>query len=157
MTTIAFDGYTVAADSQCTTGEFIAGHMNKIWPWDHGWFSVAGNTSHYLMVQTVLNGGKKPKKCKKFQAFVWDDRTKIAFEIYSDWTVAPAPCPTAYGSGADIAMAVLLKGGSAKKAVKFAAGVDINTGGPITKVTLRKKTDGRYTFNYTRQPLEPGI
>lgn len=157
MTTVAWDGYDLAADSLCTAGDVHSGFVNKIWRWNKGYFSLAGKLLQYSKVLHYLNTGKVPPPAGKFDCLIWNEEQGIMYMMNSKYDPYPAPCPMTIGMGDDAAMAVLLAGGSAKKAVKYASYVSIHTGGPIQKVSLRKKSDGKYSPDYSRLSFKSPI
>lgn len=150
MTTVAFDGYTLAADSLVTSQNTRVGQMDKLWRWKHGWFSVSGRLEHYRIIRDFLNNGKKSKCLGKFSCLAWNEDEQVMYEAVNDFAFYPAPCPDAIGSGEQIALTALHMGKTAKQAIELAIKLDTSTGGPAKKVTLRKRADGEYPFNYSR-------
>ena len=142
MTTIVFDGKTLAVDSQVTSGSCIVGVKNKIQ--DIGGYFVAGcgNTDGIdLVVGYLLEGKEKPSGLSANDAdvlFVKKD-TGEAFRAFGDTLVmSKAVIPFFGGSGAEIAQGAYQVCNDPIKALKVAMKLDVYTGGPINMVKIEK-------------------
>lgn len=138
MTTIAFDGRTIAADRLCgevisvcklfriQTGEILAG---------------AGDYSKIIEVAAWLQGeADKPELPDQEDTdFLLVDATGHASWLTWPWLrrvrVTEPFC--AIGSGRDFALGAMAAGASAKKAVEIAARFDPSTGGGIDTLRVR--------------------
>lgn len=142
MTTIAWDGYTLASDSLETSGTTRVGNTDKLWEWDNGWFAMAGVKSALPHIKTFLNTGKKNKIKGNFQVLVWNEIEQKMYLSGKDLCFYPSCTPNAIGSGEDIAIfAMNHMGMSAAKAVAEAIKQDTLSGHPVNVVHLvqRKK------------------
>ena len=95
MTTITWDGKTLAADSLVTQNDTRVGYFQKIRRWDKGWFSVAGSLKSIVHIQHYLNTGKVTKfKSRKFAVLCWNEELGVMFEAEGDLCFYPASTPT---------------------------------------------------------------
>lgn len=142
MTTVAFDGTTLAADTrwqsayiQCHETSKIFRHKNKV-------CGAAGLAQDAILFRQWVIGGmkedQKPNLCKDtFCAIVVTDGKPERYE--SALVPMPAGVPSATGSGCELAMGAMLAGANAKKAVQIASRLDTGTGGKITTLRCNKK------------------
>lgn len=139
MTTVAWDGKTLAADSQSTTGS-IRGTAAKLAKNKAG-FLVAGAgdwPTVKMWINWVLAGmppDQQPASVTETSVLVVDPRGRPT--LFSDTPVA-APLPRkqwAIGSGADLALGAMAAGADARQAVKIACKLDVYSGGRV--VVLR--------------------
>jgi ATP-dependent protease HslVU (ClpYQ) peptidase subunit len=139
MTTVAWDGKTLAADSQSTTGT-VRGTAAKIAKSKDG-FLVAGSGEHSVVkmwINWVLAGmppDQQPTSAAESSILVVDPRGRAT--VFYDIPVAQ-PLPRkqwALGSGSDIALGAMAMGADARTAVKVAARFDVYTGGKIVVLT----------------------
>jgi 20S proteasome alpha/beta subunit len=142
MTTIVFDGKTLAVDSQVTSGSVIVGVRNKIQ--DIGGYFVAGcgNTDGIdLVVGYLLKGKERPSGLSASDADVVfvNKETGEAFRAFGDTLVmSKAVIPFFGGSGAEIAQGAYQLCKDPVKALKVAMKLDVFTGGPINTITIQK-------------------
>ncbi len=139
MTTVAWDGKTLAADTRCTSSG-LPYRVNKCCRLISGaLFAGAGTMSAYEAVRMWLDNsgiGARPDNLKDFTGLLIDhesriwlmDETAKRYEIFAPFF--------AIGSGRDFAIAAMALGKSAAQAVELASRFDIWTGGPITELTL---------------------
>ena len=157
MTTIAFDGKTLASDSQLTLGDLrLDSHTQKIFQPNAGesWyvngeravaFGVSGKLSAVQAVRKELASGvygyrglttdSRFPKGDSFKYLVITEAGEVyAGGQYSDeetpW-LARVSAPVAVGSGSEYAMGAMATGTSAEYAVEIASRFDINTGGAV--------------------------
>jgi ATP-dependent protease HslVU (ClpYQ) peptidase subunit len=139
MTTVAFDGTTLAADSQSTTGN-IRGHATKIAKNKAG-FLVAGSGSYAVVkvwINWVLAGmpaESQPTNADESSIIIVDPRGHAT--LFAEIAVAQ-PMPRkqwALGSGGDLAMGAMAAGADARTAVKIACKLDVYSGGRIVVLT----------------------
>lgn len=145
MTTIAFDGKTMACDTR-VTGDHIYNTDTKIYENDFVIIGVAGDA----VAGDILVGDRGilvPKHYDfDFEALVFVKDTEKVYKVafYKSWdcalsSVIPvADSFAAVGSGAPYALAAMYLGNTATRAITVAAQFDTNTGGKIiTKQLLR--------------------
>lgn len=139
MTTIAYDGKSVAVDSQCTNGATVS-RMNKALRLKGGGLLIsAGKTNDAYRVKRWLDEGSKgdpPAVDDGFGAFLIRGGRIRLFAGGSE----PQPLPDkffAIGSGRDFAIAAMHLGLSAEEGVKIACKYDAYTGGPIRVFQVR--------------------
>lgn len=156
MTTIAYDGKTLAADSQTTQdGICLSNSAMKIFargPEDD-WsiegkrvaaFGIAGNLHAANDLRRVMSSFAGHHAGDPFEAGVTfafiaiaEDRTVFVGGKYSDddrsWVIE-AQSPVAVGSGGDFALGAMAAGVSAEEAVKIASKFDVNTNDSVTSI-----------------------
>lgn len=139
MTTIAFDGVSLCADTLVTEGDARVGYQRKIHRWkaagvDH----LAAYAGHLTACHLALDWVKKGMK--KRQRPVWDYdadfeiilvRDKEVLILDETFHLRPGYTPYTLGSGAAYALAALHLGKSAREAVELACKLDIGSGGEI--------------------------
>jgi hypothetical protein len=139
MTTVAWDGKTLAADSQSTTGS-VRGTAAKLAKNRDG-FLVAGSGdlgTVKVWINWVLAGmppDQQPTSIEEANILVIDPRGRPS--LFSGLAVAQ-PLPRrqwAIGSGGDIALGAMAAGADARQAVKIACKLDVYSGGRV--VVLR--------------------
>jgi len=142
MTSIAYDGKTLAADSRIAAGSTVFGTGAKIFKLKDGsHVAFCGRASLWPEVVAWLNGGDKPvitdREEDGVSALVVDKKGK-AYEIDSDLRPFPACVPWAGGSGQPFALAALVLGYTAEEAVELACKLDTASGLPIQSVRICK-------------------
>lgn len=138
MTTIAFDGKTMACDTR-VTGDHIYNTDTKIYENEFVVIGIAGNAEAGILLvkdDSIL----VPKHYDfDFSALVWvkDIETLCKVEFYKSWDCALSSVVhiadgfAAVGSGAPYALAAMYLGNTATRAITVAAQFDTNTGGKI--------------------------
>jgi ATP-dependent protease HslVU (ClpYQ) peptidase subunit len=135
MTTIAFDGKTLAADSQSTTGS-TRGRAVKIAKSADG-FVVAGAGEFAVVkqwIRWVLDGRpaeRQPELADEATVIVLEPRGRAV--MFSGSAVSQ-PLPRkqwAIGSGSDFALGAMAMGADARTAVKVACRFDVYSGGRV--------------------------
>ena len=138
MTTIAFDGKTMACDTR-VSGSHIYNTDTKIYENEFVVIGVAGDAGVGILLvedDSIL----VPKHYDfDFSALVWvkDIETLCKVEFYKSWDCALSSVITiadsfaADGSGAPYALAAMYLGHTATRAITVAAQFDTNTGGKI--------------------------
>jgi len=138
MTTIVWDGKTLAADSQVSSECARVGKTPKLRQLAENLFvAAAGYQSDTLMFEVWAAGGFKQdaKPCiegDEFQAIVI--APDGVFEFESALMPCPLLYPTAIGSGWMWAIAALDFGATAEDAVKYAATRDVFTNDEVNFV-----------------------
>lgn len=139
MTTIAFDGKTMACDTRVTCGSSYYNTDTKIYENDFYVIGVAGDAG----VGTMLIEGPDILQARHYDfdfealAFVKDTQKLYKVAFYKSWdcalsSVIPvADSFAAVGSGSPYALAAMYLGNTATRAVTVAAEFDTNTGGKI--------------------------
>ena len=131
MTTIAWDGKTLASDTRSMSDDVIdQAETHKIFKKKGKLYGLAGDYAQALAVMHWLQGGEKPEfEDSDFDVLVIDKGKAV---IYGDQLYPyEAKAPLAIGSGGGYAIAAMLSGADSRKAVKVAALLDPNTGGRI--------------------------
>lgn len=150
MTTIAFDGKTMAADKQSVGGSRkYQQHGCKIRAGSyHGQpalFSGAGTIVYCDAVIEWLQAGMpdegRPEMPTNPDSFTVLVATELGLFEYIDSLrpLALGPLKWAIGSGAEYALGAMAAGASAKRAVEIACTLDVNSGMGVDVLTLRKK------------------
>lgn len=135
MTTIAYDGKTLATDSLTTAGDTAFGSSKKIHKLKDGWVALCGDVSWELDVIAWLNGGPTPVLGENDNVGGLVIRKKgEVFEFGRNLRLFHACVPWAGGSGESFALAALSLGYNAEQAVELACKLDIRSGGAIQKV-----------------------
>lgn len=157
MTTIVYDGKTVASDSKVVTGSMIM-------PGDYQKIHVSGNfivgaagcyqwlTKALKWVETISTasdptclGVDSDDDDAGGELLIVSCKTGEAWVISSDQPIQfLTNPPVAIGSGSCYAMGALFAGASAAEAIAIASKLDTNTGGTINIVVPSKKKIGIY-------------
>lgn len=145
MTTIAFDGKTMACDTRVTCGDTFYNTDTKIYESDAYVIGVAGDAGCGVMLAQVSNILCMRTYEYDFQAIVYEKSTERIFYVSfaKNWESNSFVVPItdsyfAVGSGADFARAAMYLGETATRAITVASQFDTNTGGKIiTKQLLR--------------------
>lgn len=155
MTTIAYDGKTLAADSQTTQdGIRLSNSAVKIFsPWNETWavegkqiaaFGIAGDLHAANDLRKAMesfaghHAGDPFAKGITF-AFIAiaEDRTVFVGGKYSDddrsWVVQ-AEAPVAVGTGGDFALGAMAAGSKAEDAIRIASKFDVNTNDSVSTI-----------------------
>ncbi|OQS10079.1 hypothetical protein B0T37_10545 [Chromobacterium violaceum] len=144
MTTIAFDGITMAADGRATAEDVIlADDLQKLhrletnrWSGRPVIIGMAGVTRSVPGALAWIEGlAEQPGENADFAALVWDGERLI---MVSDECLTPEswPAPMAIGSGKIPALAAMRAGANAPRAVEVAITMDVYSGGCIRTVVL---------------------
>lgn len=142
MTTIAFDGKTLAADTLITQEGTIFGHQPKCFRLENGdLFAAAGSTAlTHQFKQWIERGAVKsdapPHNDRGFEGILI--RNGEAFEITKQGELFPACVPWAGGSGGIHALAAMRLGKNAAEAVQFATEMDIYSGGKVVSLEVKQ-------------------
>ena len=142
MTTIAYDGITIAGDGRGITGETITYRKAKKIVVRRGIIYAFSGT--WCLQQPVIEwceSGCDPEKIPKLPDSHWSllviDQAgckKLSTEMahYSEW----CELPVAIGSGRPEAMAAMMAGACSRRAVEIAGQLDGGTGGEIQVVDV---------------------
>ena len=131
MTTIAWDGKTLAADSQCT-GDWLEQYpVNKIHKVDDCYLAGAGNSVDLI---AYING--EEIKGDEIEVLRVTKKGKVTYHKNGNGHL-DVKGKTAIGSGAGFAMGAMLAGATATETVKIASKLDPYTGGKIKSVKIK--------------------
>lgn len=135
MTTIAYDGKTLAADTLASNG--IKWRFRKLYRLPDGsLFGAAGSCQEILAVLAWLRRGEKPSDLQNFEGLIVSQAGVSALGM----RLMREPVVERYyavGSGAHFAIAAMACGRSAVQAVRIAARFDPGTGGRVESMRLR--------------------
>lgn len=132
MTTIAFDGTVLAADTQAS---LFKDPIRKIYLLDSGAvFGASGNVEDlYAALAWLREGGGKPKLQNNFHGILIRHRKAVLLE--EGLIEMPFSGPfVAIGSGREFAMGALYCGASASAAIHCAHSYDPSTGSGIETI-----------------------
>lgn len=146
MTTIAWDGRSIAADRRLTGTGGVA-TVGKLFRLGGG--VIMGGAGHYSQVVEVvawIKEGANPKKKPEFPEELAESSDLIM--VKPDGTCYWLTWPylrqvkinepfTAVGSGADYAIGAMAAGADARKAIQIAARFDPYTGGRVDVIKVR--------------------
>ena len=135
MTTIAWDGKTLAVDSQLTQ-DGVKTYRKKLWKYSKGHFAVAGDWTDYPVIEGYLETDELNRKqlSKDFAVLYTQDR-KVYHMDNSFIKMSELP-PIAIGSGWLIALTAMRCGKTAKEAIELACDMDIHTGGTVNTIRV---------------------
>ena len=147
MTTLAFDGKTLASDSQVSCGGMITSTSEqKIYILKDGrCFAGCGTVKFVTIVLKWLNDGQPDpaptwdEKDGDFEGLIVNADGTNPCEIYSGGVFSPVEVPWVGGSGCRFALAAMRLGYTARQAVECAKGLDAYTGGPVQTIRMRKR------------------
>jgi len=137
MTTIAFDGKTLSADSQIT-GAYLENGCYKIKRIGDKLCGGAGDFQSVLMFFNWIKDGepeKKPDLDKDFEALIVCGN-KVHW-IGEKLIRIPTAKICAIGSGCQFAIAAMYCGKTSKEAVALAKKLDAGTGGKVRTLSLK--------------------
>lgn len=135
MTVIAYDGKTLAADRQITTGSMIDGYMKKILKWSGGVWSSSGRlTDERLFAEWLEDRNFRFKPYKDFQALFSENG--VMYEV--DHSVVPykARPPAGLGDGGRAAQLLMNVGFTAKQACIEVCKHNVYCGGKVDSVDV---------------------
>ena len=135
MTTLAWDGRILAADTRYTQGGCLYGYCRKIQLLNNGQvLAVSGELGYAKMLRDCLENNKpiteflEKKELKKFGALLLDVENNLWYfdDSYRGF-VSVDEHLTAEGSGNEIALAFLRQGYTAKNAIRAVSKVHVST------------------------------
>ena len=139
MTTVAWDGKTLATDSQMTSGNLKGKSAKIIRLGNGGLFACAGDFLKARAAAAAIDGAGSPP-----------DSDEVVYGLYIDckgrpWScegkpfgLIPLKAPCGVGSGRDFALGAMASGKSAPEAVKIAARFDCFTSGAVQTASIKK-------------------
>lgn len=145
MTTIAWDGKTLAVDSSNSMGDtMLLGSCQKIWRLDTDfgpgnpavWVTFTGQyqdgmqfLNWYMLGQPHDN---RPTLDESFAALVWDPATRTLWRYEHRLAMYVIQAPFyACGSGREYALGAMMAGANAEAAVEIACILDVWSKGPV--------------------------
>jgi hypothetical protein len=155
MTTIAYDGKTLATDSQLSCQNLKFGTVPKIFDLKDG--SVGAFCGDYEMVEAIINwlngDAEKPEPNEKYSAsgIMIPKDGSGPIEITCRYNTFKTCTPWAGGSGDVIALTAMKCGKSAIEAVEIACELDMNSGGPVQSRVIARQADELPHFRYADQ------
>ncbi len=143
MTTIAWDGCTVAAETLAVvSGTRSPGHADKLLRIGNIVYAFSGADAYFRPMVAWHQAGAKPADFPKEMRDEYDSGLSV-FEdgkCFRYTTKLPYPdeyqAGSAWGSGTDFAMAIMADGGSAEHAVEIAMKLDPHSGGEVRSIDL---------------------
>ena len=135
MTTIAFDGNTIAADKQMNFCDTPVATSKLVKMTYNGKRAVAAGSGEVVQYTPIIEWLKNKRKAQpvldataNFGVIVVTE-DKVAYVYASALTpVAIKGRPWAIGTGADYALGAMAFGATAEQAVQIASELDVNTG-----------------------------
>ena len=135
MTTIAWDGMTVASDSQSTEGEIRGLHpCKKLIKYKGNIYAFAGTISSCKeVIRWLKRGGKKTDvpEMADMDFAVLQFKDGKCFLYCADFSPSQILPPYTMGTGKEVALGAILAGVTAQEAVRITCDVDINSGLPV--------------------------
>lgn len=149
MTTIAWDGTTLAGDSLGVIGNSLRVKSQKLFRLDDGrLFGGSGRYDDVLAVSEWLDDEdrEEPPKVEDFAGIVVTPSGEC-YRIEESLVLMPIfeRCH-AVGSGRDFAIAAMALGKTAAEAVEFAKQFDVWTGGDVRTLCLDGGIDNQYEW-----------
>jgi len=141
MTTVAFDGDTLATDSRCV-GDYIDDNVKKLFLVGETFYAVAGSLTEVLAFinwrESVHIDSEKTNEKPNIQSDISVIEVVGGDVFFWEKNCVHVPCsvPIAIGSGASFAMAAMLCGKTAIEAVEIAKKLDENSGGEVQFVRV---------------------
>ena len=130
-TTIAYDGKTVAFDSQRTCGHYKTWTNAKVTRIRGALVGCAGDVAEIMKFKAWYANPLLPfPGTKEIEVLVVEPNGKV-YTYGDNPTKIEISAPCAIGSGGSIALGAIVAGKTAKEAVEIAATQDIYTGGTI--------------------------
>ena len=141
MTTIAWDGTTLATDSQGNQGDYTAGaHVKKLFKNVGPFQAVAlcGEIGGLATVIECMKSGDEEQQQAVPVAGVVIDRKGQAWDFDgSIWSFSKVKPPSAHGSGWALATAAMRGGADADQALRITSKLCLYTGGRIQKYVVK--------------------
>jgi hypothetical protein len=139
MTTIAWDGTHLAADTQISDMSMIAGYREKLIKVNNAWFGVVGSlSSGYEVLEWLRSGANAENKPMiepgEFNGVLLDPTGLYEYE--SDLVKIDVVYTSAWGTGRPWAIAAMDYGATAEEAIRYTITKDIYTSGEIQVVTF---------------------
>lgn len=151
MTVIAWDGKTLACDSQVVCGDSIVGYESKIHPWSGGYWGSCGSYKDGVsFAEWLEDRDLKPKLSKDFSALFSEDG--IVYESDSGLTPFKTLPNDCVGSGADDVRVLLQAGFEIEEAIRQACKHNTSIGGRVYSIAIKPKRGSTRTD--VREPIK---
>lgn len=142
MTTIAFDGTHLCADTLITAGSERVGYQSKIYAFSSGYVAYCGDvTACHVVLDWIRKGARKNARpvleLESSFELLWIKKGKV-FVVDEELFPRPGFTPYTLGSGAAYALAALHLGCTARQAVELAIKLDTGSGGDIDEVCVKE-------------------
>lgn len=148
MTSIAFDGEYIAADSLCScNGVVVDDNYNKIHTFKEEikfkgekilCIVLSGELNHITGLVDLIREGQTKFDDGEYIAYIVTENACYRVEDEGRWYKDTAK-RWALGSGKEFALSAMVMGKSAKEAVKHACKLDVYSGGKIRVLKVRDK------------------
>ncbi len=142
MTTIAWDGLTLAADSLVTAGKDRWGSHRKLIKHKGRLIAFTGSIAGGLVLIEWFCEGAEPQEFPRLKS---DEHAQLivvadgkAWHYESRHIPSMCGVPSAWGTGREYALGAMAAGADARQAVRIAARFDALTGGRIIGAKARK-------------------
>lgn len=142
MTTITYDGKTLAVDSQITSemGLIVSKKCNKLYEIsEHEHLAICGDRALFEdFAQAVADRDSESMFDSDdiVTGVLFNTQTKECFEIDSQFRMIRIEPPYARGSGEAVALTALHCGKNAVQAIEVACELDVYTGGRVNHVSI---------------------
>jgi len=142
LTTIAWDGLTLAGDRMCSFGATPV-PTTKVFSVKGVLFGTAGLKKDGILFREWIERydrapSRKPSLNENFSGMLIESSGELTY--YGGPDLVPIPMPSGHkwslGSGCDYALGAMEAGASAREAVEIASKLDINTGLGVDEVKL---------------------
>lgn len=142
MTTVAWDGKTLAADRQSTAGG-TPYQTTKVFeafgPDGRRWlYACSGISSECQEFTRRINAGQPMPEFKELAVLAVDDQGHVWQAVENLMWERKEIKRWAMGSGADYALGAMAAGATAFRAVQIASELDVNTGLGVDLIDLEK-------------------
>jgi len=142
MTTVAYDGRTLAADRMLTEGSVKEpAAARKVWRCGDKLLSGAGEYAAMVRAAEALRTGRPLSSVRNLGGtdFIVVDKTGKAHVYEGATLLYSTRRPTALGAGRLAALAAMMAGADAAKAVRIAARLVTDTGGGVTAMAVSRR------------------
>lgn len=143
MTTIAWDGFTLAADKMAASGNTKHGLVTKIFRVNGSLVGITGSLCEGLALLDWFRGGADPKSvpdvgddCDSRLVVITPEKSIQVYEVPYTLPIVFENSFQAFGSGRDFALAVMSHGMDARSAIVTASRFDLYTGGGVDTLKL---------------------
>lgn len=134
MTTIAFDGKTMAGDSLVDGAMYVRYNFKKVRKIGDKIIGCSGIAQENELVFEYFSKNMDKPKLTDVSGLIYSNDKIYKFE--DNLVLMSIEAPVAVGCGAAIAMAAMMCGKTAREAVEIASVLDIYTGGDIIEIEI---------------------
>lgn len=138
MTTVAWDGETLASDSQVQDHHICPDPYQKLYRVGGAIIGCAGSVTEWTQAVEWLRAGASPEFKPKLTdiSLLLVRANGRAFYLEGDLVPMRAGKLAAVGTGSGFALAAMLAGASAPEAVRIACRLDVGSGGRVQTLRL---------------------